>query len=163
MAITMIAFIFKPVASDSGDEFSDNLISDLAPVLQLFGDEAAKQFMSQSMGWSDHIIFSMAPLSVIAAVVGAIRVAGPKWLKAFVGRAEENSAAAEIELMSSTSHKVSESWNGQSLIRTMGMLPIQEIIYFPGRRKESDFGLQSLEQAKYMGCLSSDGMAMPRH
>lgn len=158
VVITMVAFFIEPVTSeDPGNEFSDNLFSDLAPVVELFGEQAAKQFMSQSMGWSDHIIFSMAPLGVIAAVVGAIRVAGPKWLKAFVGRAQEDRAAAECELMSSTSHEVSEMWNGQTLIRTMGMPPLQDIVYFPRRGKESDFGLQTLEQAKSMGCLRSDG------
>jgi hypothetical protein len=159
VAITMFAVLFTPVASDPGDEFSNNLFSDLAPILQLFGEQVAKQFMSQSMGWSDHIIFSMAPLGIITAVIGAIRVAGPTWLKAIIGRARENRAAAEVELMSSTSHEVSEMWNGQALVRTMGMPPVQEIIYFPRRRKESDFGLQTLEEAKSLGYLRSDGMS----
>lgn len=158
VAITMSLLLIQPVASDSNDGCSSSLFSDLAPVLQLFGEQVAKQFMSQSLQWTDHVIFSMAPLGVITAVVGAIRVAGPTWLKAVIGRALETRAAAEVELMSSTSHEVGEMWNGQSLMRTMAMPPIQEIIYFPRRRKENDFGLQTLGQAKSMGYLRSDGM-----
>jgi hypothetical protein len=61
--------------------------------------------MSESMGWLDNVIFAMAPLGIVTAIVGAIRVGGPVWLKAVIGRARENRAAAEIELMSSTSHE----------------------------------------------------------
>lgn len=39
------------------------------------------QFMSQSMGWADDIILAMAPLGIITAIVAAIRVGGPSWLK----------------------------------------------------------------------------------
>ncbi|KAK2759885.1 hypothetical protein FQN54_002619 [Arachnomyces sp. PD_36] len=158
----MAALLVEPVASDSGDDFSNNLFSDLAPVLQLFGEQVAKQFISQSMGWADHITFSMAPLGIITIVIGAIRVAGPTWLKMIIGRARENKAVAEVELMSSTSHEVSEIWNGQALIRTMGMPPIQEMIFFPRRRKEGDFGLQTLEEAKSMGYLQGDELIASR-
>jgi hypothetical protein len=48
----------------------------------------------------------MAPLGIITALVGAIRVGGPSWLKAVIGRARETRASAEVELMSSTSHEV---------------------------------------------------------
>lgn len=51
-------------AGDSGDEFSNNLFSDLAPLLTLFGEQVAKQFLGQSMGWADNLIFSMAPLGI---------------------------------------------------------------------------------------------------
>lgn len=50
------------VVADSGDDFSNNLFSDLAPLLTLFGEQVANQFLSQSMGWADNIIFAMAPL-----------------------------------------------------------------------------------------------------
>lgn len=74
-------------------------------LLALFGEKFALQFLSETMGWLDVIIFSMAPLGILTAIVGAIRVGGPTWLKAIIGRARENRAAAEIELMSSTSHE----------------------------------------------------------
>ncbi|KAJ3455528.1 hypothetical protein MRS44_017010 [Fusarium solani] len=77
------------------------------------------QFMSQSMGWADNIIFAMAPLGIITAIVGAIRVGGPSWLKAIIGRARENLATAEMDLMSSTSKEVCELWNRQEVTLTI--------------------------------------------
>ena len=47
----------------------------------------------------------MVPLGIITAVVGALRVGGPAWIRAIIGRARENRASAEVELMSSTSHE----------------------------------------------------------
>lgn len=72
------------------------------------------------MGWADNIILAMAPLGIITAIVGAIRVGGPSWLKAIIGRARESRAVAEAELMSSTSNDVCELWNGQEIVRVMG-------------------------------------------
>ncbi|RYP39999.1 hypothetical protein DL767_001933 [Monosporascus sp. MG133] len=130
------------VAADAGDDFSNNLFSDLAPLLALFGERVTTQFMSQSMGWADNIILAMAPLGVITAIVGAIRVGGPSWLKAIIGRARENRAVAESELMSSTSNEVCELWNGQEIVRVMGEGPIREfIILLPkGIDKNGDRG-----------------------
>jgi len=70
------------------------------------------------MGWLD-INFAMAPLGIITAMIGAIRVGEPAWLRAVIGRARENKAASEIELMSSTSHEVGELWNGEAIVRTL--------------------------------------------
>ena len=113
-----------------GDGFSNNLFTDLAPLLTLFGEQVTKQFMSQSMGWADHITLAMAPLGVVTAIVGAIRVGGPTWLKAIIGRARENRAMAEVELMSSTSREVCELWNGWQTVRLMGSPMICEVLWF---------------------------------
>ena len=83
----------------------------------------------------------MAPLGIITALVGAIRVGGPSWLKAVIGRARETRASAEVELMSSTSHEVCELWNGEAIVRTMGEPIVQQIVYLEGRENEDDFGL----------------------
>ncbi|RPB07394.1 hypothetical protein P167DRAFT_609482 [Morchella conica CCBAS932] len=107
---------------------STNIISGLGPLLALFGEQVAKQFMSESTGFSDNILFAMAPIGIITASVGAIRIGGPNWMKAVIGRARENRAIAEIELMSSTSHEVCELWNGQQIVRIMGAPPIRELI-----------------------------------
>ncbi|GKT57048.1 ankyrin repeat protein [Colletotrichum tofieldiae] len=134
MAITIsIQFLFALffamcVAADDGDDFSNNLFSDLAPLLALFGERVTMQFMSQSMGWADNIILAMAPLGIVTAIVGAIRVGGPSWLKAIIGRARENLAVAEQELMSSTSTEVCELWNGKEVVRCMGSAAIAEFI-----------------------------------
>jgi hypothetical protein len=55
-----------------GEEFSNNLFSDLAPLLTLFGEQVTKQFLSMSMGWADHIMLGMGPLGVLTSVVSAI-------------------------------------------------------------------------------------------
>ncbi|RYP04538.1 hypothetical protein DL764_004400 [Monosporascus ibericus] len=92
------------VAANAGDDFSNNLFSDLAPLLALFGERVTTQFMSQSMGWADNIIL------------------------AIIGRARENRAVADSELMSSTSNEVCELWNGQEIVRVMGEGPIRELV-----------------------------------
>ncbi len=75
----------------------------------------------------------MAPLGVLTAIVGAIRVGGADWLKRLVGRARETTASAEIELMSSVSHEVCEVWNGNSIVRSMGRPQVKQIIHLPRR------------------------------
>jgi hypothetical protein len=80
------------------------------------------------MGWADNIILAMAPLGIVTAIVAAIRVGGPSWLRAVIGRARENLAVSEAELMSSTSKEVCEVWNGQEVVRCMGLAPVVEFI-----------------------------------
>ena len=83
--------------------FHKRLISEISPhnirVLALFGDQFAKQFTSESVTWVDHLIFAMVPLGIIAAITGAIRIQGTPMARPFIGRARENRAQAEIELM----------------------------------------------------------------
>ncbi|KAF5644571.1 serine threonine phosphatase 6 regulatory ankyrin repeat subunit B [Fusarium sp. NRRL 52700] len=103
-----------------GDDFSNNLFSDLPPLLTLFGEQVTKQFLSMSMGWADNILLAMGPLGVITLVVSAIRVGGDKRLRALIERARESQSAAEQELLSSTSENVCEMWNGQQIVRLVG-------------------------------------------
>lgn len=70
----------------------------------------------------------MAPLGIITIIVSAIRVGGPMLLKAIVGRARENTTAAEMELMSSTSREVCELFNGETVVRCQGSAPVWEFI-----------------------------------
>lgn len=70
----------------AGEEFSNNLFSDLAPLLTLFGEQVTKQFLSMALGWADNILLAMGPLGVITAVVSAIRIGGVRFLKALIGR-----------------------------------------------------------------------------
>jgi len=143
-------------------EFSSNFISDLGPLIALFGEQVTKQFMSQSMGWYDHIIFAMGPLGIITAVVGAIRVGGPNWLKAIIGRARESRGAAEMELMSSTSHDVCELWNGTQIVRVMGSTSMFQILHFPGNNDKC--GLFTLEEAIDDNLLIKKGiLTTPNH
>ena len=145
---------------EDGDDFSNNLFSDLAPLLALFGERVTLQFLSQSTGWADCIIFAMAPLGIITAVVSAIRVAGPGWLKAIIGRARENHVAAEIELMSSTSHETCELWNGQNVVRCPGRGSIWEFICVrakaDGERMPSKVTAMPLSQAIELGIMAKE-------
>lgn len=51
----------KEVTEDAedGKDFTNDLFSDLGPILALFGEQVTKQFMAGSMGWSDNILFAM--------------------------------------------------------------------------------------------------------
>ncbi|KAI8712066.1 hypothetical protein NCS52_01471900 [Fusarium sp. LHS14.1] len=111
-----------PATSDEfeGDDFSNNLFSDLAPLLTLFGEQVTKQFLSMSMGWADNFLLAMGPLGIITTIVSAIRVGGGNRLKALIGRARESHSVAEQELLSSTSQSVCEMWNGQQIVRLIG-------------------------------------------
>lgn len=104
--------------------------------------------MSSSLTREENVIFAMAPLGIITAMVGAIRVGGPPWLRALIGRAKENRADAEKELMSSTSHEVCELYNGESIVRVMGTPQIQEFLYFEERSSDREtYGVYTIEEA----------------
>ena len=106
--------------------------------------------MSESLSWLDHLVFAMVPLGIVTAVVGAIRVCGPKWAKAVIGRARESKAVAEIELMSSTSPEVCEMFNGKSIVRAMGQPQLEQFLIFPDVYDTADdgsCGLYTLETA----------------
>jgi hypothetical protein len=126
-------------AAELNDDFANNLLYHprrpkskthhvVPSILSLFGEPVTKQFLSQSTGWSDVIILAMAPLGIVTIVESAIRVGGPSWLKAAIGRARENLAVAEVDLMSSTSTEVCELWNGHEIVRSLGSAPVRECI-----------------------------------
>ncbi|ETS85606.1 hypothetical protein PFICI_03631 [Pestalotiopsis fici W106-1] len=104
------------VAAADDAEFAFNLLSDVAPILALSGDQFARQFTSVNLTWVDHLIFAMVPLCIISAITSAIRIRGMRVAKAFIGRARENRALAEIELMSSTSGEVCEHGSAKTSI-----------------------------------------------
>ncbi|EFY87105.1 ankyrin 2,3/unc44 [Metarhizium acridum CQMa 102] len=137
-AAFLAAFFPESAHADSQDDFANNLFSDLGPVLALFGEKVTMQFMSEAIGWADSIILAMAPIGILTIIVAAIRVAGPLWLKAVVGRARESVAAAEMELMSSTSEEVCELYNGQSIVRCQGKPNIWEFILLFTKRRDGD-------------------------
>lgn len=130
--IYIVFILLIPVVEAAdGEDFTNNLFSDLAPILTLLGEQVTKPFMSESSGWADSILLAMAPLGVITAIVSTIRVAGHPWLKALVGRGKEGLAQAELELMSSNSPDVGEMWNGQAIVRVLGKPSIFQFVYTP--------------------------------
>lgn len=55
-ALALLLFLaFPPVSSAlrNGDNFSNNVFTDLGPILALFGEQAG------SLGWADNILFLM--------------------------------------------------------------------------------------------------------
>ncbi|KAM0453701.1 hypothetical protein ACHAPV_008840 [Trichoderma viride] len=134
------------------DDFSNNLATDLAPLIALFGESATKQYLSECLTVEDIVIFAVAPLGVITAVVSAIRVCGTPSLRAFVGRAQEGAGTAEAELCSSTSRDVCELYSNGGIARVFGRPKLLEIVhdnragrneFYPRYGSEATAGLYS--------------------
>ena len=91
----------------------------------------------------------MVPLGIITAIVSAIRVSGPSWARAFIGRARETRATAELELLSSTSREVCEVYNGRGVVRTLGTPRLTQLIIFPQQYLRDDLtcGIHTLQTA----------------
>ncbi|KAK2002120.1 hypothetical protein LX36DRAFT_652618 [Colletotrichum falcatum] len=140
ICIVLLAHAAGTAGADAWDDFANNLATDLAPILALFGEQVTKQFLSESTTMWDNFIFAMAPLGVITAVVSAIRVCSGPSLRAFIGRAQEGGGVAEAELCSSTSRDVCELYHNGAIVRVFGRPKILEIIH---DRKEADDELSS--------------------
>ncbi|KKZ61459.1 hypothetical protein EMCG_00121 [[Emmonsia] crescens] len=140
-----VALLSSPTAATSGwDEFTNNLATDLGPLIAWFGKQVTKQFLSESLSIWDNVIFAMAPLGIITAAVSAIRVSGKSSLRAFIGRAQESPGSAELELLSCTSETTSELWNEGGIARVFGNPKILELVYHhhrPYAFKPEDGGL----------------------
>jgi hypothetical protein len=109
--------------------FANNAASDLGPLITLFGDNVTTQFLKSSFTVFDSILFAMAPIGIITAITSVIRVGSMKLLKALIGRSRESSESVEIELLSSTSQNISETWNGFDLVRESGNGNVLEVVY----------------------------------
>lgn len=127
----LLLALFALSRADWWDDFSNNLASDLAPVLALFGEQVTKQFLSESTSLLDNLIFAMVPLGILTAVVSAIRVCGGPSLRAFIGRAQEGGGVAEAELCSSTSRDVCELYHNGAVVRVFGRPKILEVVHDP--------------------------------
>lgn len=126
---TLLLCLAAVASASWWDDFSNNLASDLAPILALFGEQVTKQFLSESTTRLDTFIFAMVPLGILTAVVSALRVCGGPSLRAFIGRAQEGSGVAEAELCSSTSRDVCELYHNGAVVRVFGRPKIAEIVH----------------------------------
>lgn len=121
--------------ADDGDDglsdFSNDLATDLAPLLTLFGDAITKQYLSESTSFLDYLIFAMGPIGVLTAMVSTIRVCGHSSLRAFIGRSQEGEATVEAELCTSTSRDVCELFNRGGIARVLGRPNVLELVYTP--------------------------------
>src|SRR3569833_1240837 len=118
------------MATGGLDDFSNNLASDLGPLLALFGDAVTKQYLSECTTWVDYLIFAVAPLGLLTAVVSVIRACGDSSLRAFIGRAQEGDGVVEAELCTSTSRDVCELFNKGGITRVLGRPKILEIMKY---------------------------------
>ncbi|PCD24237.1 hypothetical protein FGRA07_11216 [Fusarium graminearum] len=153
LLVLLLLLVTEVLADDDDTDFLMNVFSDLGPVLALFGEQFARQFLSETFTWYDHVIFACVPLGIMTAIAGAIRVEGRPVLKAFIGRARENKAAAEIEYMSSTSAEVGELFNGRGIVRTMGQSNIAQFIVFQTGfySNKTTYGIHTLQSAAEEG------------
>lgn len=115
--------------SGGWENFANNIGTDLAPLLTVFGEQVTKQFMGESLSTMDCVLFARAPLGIITAIVGAIRVAGTPKMRALVGRAKESRGEVEADLMSSTSSDVCELWSGEGVVRVLGRPVLLQLIH----------------------------------
>ena len=117
--------------TDGISEFSNNLASDLGPLLALFGESMTRQYLSESTSFLDYFIFAMAPIGILTTIVSTIRVCGSPSLRAFIGRSQEGDGVVEAELCTSTSHDVCELFNKGGITRVLGRPHILELIFIP--------------------------------
>ncbi|EEU34422.1 uncharacterized protein NECHADRAFT_102067 [Fusarium vanettenii 77-13-4] len=148
----LLIFLMAELAAAADDsEFAFNFFTDIAPLLALFGEQFAAQFLSESLSFEDHIIIAIVPLGILTIIASAIRVQGPEIVRAFIGRARETRAVAELEIMSSTSHDVCELFDGKSIVRVMGRPRIMQLLIFPHEydmhRGRNESGLISSREA----------------
>ncbi len=138
--LTILALLFPaPYVQASGlDNFSNNLATDIGPLLALFGESVTIQYLSESTSYLDYFIFGMVPIGIITALVSVIRVCGSPSLRAFVGRAQEGDGAVEAELCTSTSRDVGELFNKGGITRVLGRPKVLEIIHVPRADRGSD-------------------------
>ena len=118
-------------STEHWNEFTNNFATNLAPIITLFGEQVTKQFLSESTCFLDNIIFGVAPLGILTAVVSVIRVYGDASLKSFIGRVQAAHGIAEAELCSSTSEDVCELWSNGGIYRVFGRPKILEFFFMP--------------------------------
>ncbi|KAJ5119743.1 hypothetical protein N7448_010412 [Penicillium atrosanguineum] len=140
------------VLADDWDDFTNNLATDLAPLITLFGERLTKQFLSESISLVDNVIFALSPLGVLTTVVSLIRVCGGSSLRAFVGRAQEGPAEAESELLSCVSESTAELFNDSGISRVFGRPKVLEIVAW--ENEDSISGERSVEYGTLLDAIT---------
>lgn len=125
------AVAFVGVNANDLSDFSNNLATDIGPLLILLGDSMTRQYLSESTSFLDYFIFAMAPIGILTAIVSAIRVCGTSSLRAFIGRSQEGDGVVEAELCTSTSRDVCELFNKGGITRVLGRPNILELVHVP--------------------------------
>lgn len=142
--------------AEGWDNFANNLGSDIAPLLALFGESVTTQYLNESFGILDSLIFALAPLGIITAIVAAIRVAGEPILRSLIGKAKESRGNVEADLMSSTSSDVCELWNGEGVVRVLGSPVLLQLVAVSGPAGGTD-GIYTFNDAARVGIYKVKG------
>lgn len=74
LSVAILASTVNPARAS----FTDDLLTDLAPIISLFGEQVTKQWLAGSYTWYECVIFAACPLGIMTAIVSAIRVAGKR-------------------------------------------------------------------------------------
>ncbi|CAG8001094.1 unnamed protein product [Penicillium salamii] len=161
-ALFILLFVSFVKADDDWDDFTNNLATDLAPLITLFGERLTKQFLSESISALDNVIFALSPLGVLTAVVSVIRICGSSSLRAFVGRAQEGPAEAEMELLPCVSESTAELFNDGGVARVFGRPKIVEIVSWEDDRNgEISTRIGTMKEALEEGAWSCRGKTAP--
>ncbi|CAG8922375.1 unnamed protein product [Penicillium salamii] len=161
-ALFILLFVSFVKADDDWDDFTNNLATDLAPLITLFGERLTKQFLSESISALDNVIFALSPLGVLTAVVSVIRICGSSSLRAFVGRAQEGPAEAEMELLPCVSESTAELFNDGGVARVFGRPKIVEIVCWKDDKNgEVSTRIGTMKEALEEGVWSCRGKTAP--
>ncbi|CAG8083174.1 unnamed protein product [Penicillium olsonii] len=163
LAWLIILFAAFVKADDDWDDFTNNLATDLAPLITLFGERLTKQFLSESISALDNVIFALSPLGVLTAVVSVIRICGSSSLRAFVGRAQEGPAEAESELLPCVSESTAELFNDGGVARVFGRPKIMEIVSWEENHNNggTTTRMGTMKEALEQGAWSCKGKTAP--
>lgn len=133
--LLLLGLVLASVPAVAGDDdladFSNNLATDIGPLLALFGDAMTRQYLSESITFLDYLIFALGPIGILTAIVSVARLCGHSTLRAFIGRSQEGESTVEAELCTSTSRDVCELFTKGGITRVIGRANILELIYFP--------------------------------
>lgn len=100
--------------------------------------------MSELTSTLDDFIFALAPLGILTAVVSLIRVCGNSTLRAFIGRAQEDPADSEREILSCVSDATAEIFTESGVARITGSPTILEIVTGDGQGQNGSVTVQTL-------------------
>ncbi|KAK6838724.1 hypothetical protein RU639_000093 [Aspergillus parasiticus] len=156
--ILVTCFIIPAARAGGWDDFTDNLATDLAPLISLFGERLTTQFLSESVSLLDNVIFALAPLGILTAAVSAIRVCGNASLRAFIGRAQEGPGEAEHELLSCVSETTAELFNNGGISRVFGRPRLLEVVVWKDKdpvTKEDCWKTGTLRDALLQGAWTA--------
>jgi hypothetical protein len=93
--IVIVLFIQPVISSTENIDGLTSIIADIAPLAQLVGEKAVKQFLGSVSGIQFYGLLAFSPIGVVSILVTAIRISRVRSLLGLIGRSEET----ELELV----------------------------------------------------------------